>query len=949
MQFLSQGDYNFPFTWPLYWAKHVYMWSFQTGTPNPDGFIRLPGRIFNFLVFALLGNMAVSYFYALSSLVVAFVAFYLFSRYFLKVKLQSVRLMSALFFALNPIFLGNLAKVGLILAAAMLPLCLLCLQKGFEKKQFRYFVLYFIFLNISLMHPYTFMVNLAASGIYALWAAWQQRQWVFRNLHKFALLGILALLLNAYFILPVLSLGTVSKDVISDNVVPTQTDYTALVSYSNTGDIFTGLALAKNVFLDFDFYNDLYQPLYLLGTFGLYALVLVAFLSTERTFDVREKRQMATLLISFLLLIILATTLVFHVDALIKFIISLPGGWAFRSPLKWQLYIPIALIGMLTLVLNTMDPDKRLRLLQIGLLASFILMNGYLFFDVYKMLLTPRTLTHFAQLANANLEGKTLLFVNSPSCMQFSQNNPRLVTELNQVFVSKNVQVKRVLIDDMPSINIGSYDYVLSCMDNLKATLERTYAFTTSNRFVNGVYTLYANDMPEPQVFATNKLFALGQNADVGQAYNFVASTYQEPLTFMRTDTPPVNASGLTDVFGNIAVSDLQPSAVRAHVVPVRSGEQELYAHAGSGSLYYRQVNGHQLQISKAARAGFQALSNTAPLRLDLAAGQALDVSYATASYSYQNLVANGSLERGLWQHRVDDCYAFDNDPRIGMYLDHSTKTDGSRSLALTAGHHIACTGPNAISVKAGEHYLLHFDYQSAASDAAGYHIYFDDPSVTSITRRLQTGNHSWMTFGQEIVIPAGAKHLSLQFYAYPGSNEQTITTRYDNVSLVQIPALQNMLYLVSPAPAKQQVPASVAYTTVDPTKRTVRITAASQPFFLSTPDSYHPLWQLAFDRSTSASPWSLNRAQLATTQHIRLNGTMNAWYIDPVKLCASTQCTQNPDGSYNINLTMQFAAQHWFYVGAALSGLAWIGSVGYFVYLGWQQRKTTVRYNLWR
>lgn len=951
MQFLSQGDYNFPFTWPLYWAKHVYMWSFQTGTPNPDGFIRLPGRVLNFLVFMLFGNMAVSYFYAISSLIVAGISFYLFCRYFLKIKQESIRILSALFFALNPIFLGNLAKVGLILAAGLLPLCFLCLQKAFEKRQFRYFVLYLICLNISLMHPYTFTVNAMASGGYGLYMAWQHRTFVLRNLHKFALIGVLALLLNAYFILPVLSFGTVSKDVISDNVIPTQTDYTALVDFSNTGDIFTGLAFAKNVFLDFNFYNDLYQPLYLLGAFGLYALLLAAFLSTERTFDVREKRQMAVLLIAFLILILLATTVVFHIDSLIKFVISMPGGWAFRSPLKWQLYIPLALFSILALTLSTLDTGKRLRFIQLGLLASFILMNGYLFYDVYKMLLTPRTLTHFAQLESADLDGKTLLFVNSPTCMEFGQANPRIVTELNQIFVSRNVQVKRALIDDLPSINTGSYNYVLSCAENINSTLEHTYQFAEKGSYVNGIYKLYVNAARQPQVFAADKLFALSPNVDVGQAYNFVASVFKTPLTFVHTDqpdAPDADTVGLTDVFGNVSVGSLRSSGITTQAYPFRSGQQNLYAQESAGKLYYRMASDHQLQLSKSARTDFRLLSSQTPAHINLAPDQPLDITLETSGYSYRNLIRNPSLEQGLWQKKVDDCYAFDTDPRIGMQLDHSSKTDGSQSLALSAGHHIACTGPNAVAVKAGEHYLLHFDYQSTSSNNAGFHVIFDDPAGTNFTRRLPTSSASWQTFGQEIIAPAGAHHVYLQFYAYPGQGEKTVVTHYDNTSLVETPPLQNILYLVSPAPNTQTNPASVTYTQVNPAMRTVHVALASQPFYLATPDSYHPLWQLAFAHSPAASMWSLSKAQLPSTVHIRLNGTMNAWYIDPAKLCTPGRCIQSANGAYTFDLTMQFAAQHWFYVGAAVSSVAWIGCIGYFVYLGWKSRNKMVRYRIW-
>lgn len=949
MHFLSQGDYNFPFSWPLYWAKHVYMWSYQSGTPNPDGFIRLPGRVFNFLIFALFGNLAVSYFYVLSSLLVAGLAFYFFSRNFLKVRSQIVRIIGALFFALNPLFLGNLAKVGLVLAAAMLPLCFVLLQRAFETKQLRYLILWIICLNISLMHPYTFMVNLAASGLYFCWLSWQNREFVVRNLHKFALVGVLALLLNAYFILPVFSLGTVSKDVISDSVVPTQTDYTSLVSFSNTGDIFTGLALTKNVFLDFNFYSERYQPLYLLGTFGFYALMIAAYLSTEKYLFTRDKRYLAVMLGSFLLLVVLATTMVFGVNQIIKILITLPGGWAFRSPLKWQLYIPLALFGMLVLLLNNMGDDRRRHFIEVGLVASFILMNGYLFYDVYKMLLVPRTLTNFTQLANADLDGKSLLYVNSPDCMQFNQDHPRLVTEMNQVFVSRNLQVKRVLIDDLATVNVGSYDYVMGCVDNLQNVLEHEYQFTLADSFVQGAYHLYANHAVSPQVYALDNVYALHSTADIGAAYQFAGHAASEPFAFIRSDGNTDTMSGLLDIFGNVSASNMHSGVIAASVPVGQGGQYVLHARPDTHELYYKLTAPAQLALAAHNLPGYQPLSPQTPVTLALSSSQPLQVAYENHTFSYQNLVKDPSFESGLWQKSVGDCYAFDNQPQISMQLDRSQKTDGTQSLELSATHHIACTGPEAINATPGAHYLLGFDYTSTGDNNAGLHVAFDDPAGTTITHRLQSKSNDWQHYSEEIAVPTGAHRIHILLYAYPGQNERAAITHYDRISLVQIPPLQNILYLTGAATTPLKIPTSIAYQIINPTKKTIHISGASQPFYLASTDSYHPLWQLAFTHSGAAMPWSLSRQQLATTEHIRLNNTMNAWYIDPSKLCADSACKREADGSYDIDLTMQFASQHWFYVGATISGLAWAGTVSYFAYAVWHGRRKIRKYQLWR
>lgn len=948
MQFLSQGDYNFPFEWPLYWAKHVYMWSFQSGTPNPDGFIRLPGRVFNFVVFALFGNMAVSYFYVIFSLLVAFAAFYLFSRYFLKVKSLSVTVLGSLFFACNPLFLGNLAKVGLVFAAAMLPLCFVVLQQAFEKQRLRYLVLWIVCLNLSLMHPYTFIVNSAASGIYFCWLAWRNRHFMLSRWSQLLGIGLVAVLLNAYFILPVLSLGSVSKDLISDNVVPTQTDYTSLVNFSNTGDLFTGLALAKNVFLDFDFYNDTYRPLYLLGTFGFYALMIAAYLSTEKYLNARDKRHMAVLLGSFLVLVILATTMVFGVNELIKILITLPAGWAFRSPLKWQLYVPVALFGVLVLLLNNMGDDKRRGYVQLGLVLCFVLMNGFLFYDISKALLTPRTVTHFTALANINLSGRTLLYVNSPSCMKFTQDNPRLVTELNQVFVSQNVQVKRVLIDDLASVNVGSYDYVLSCIDNLQLPLTHQYRFAKTDSFVSGAYQLYTNRAIEPQVYAISGLYSLQNTADVGAAYQF-ASTGNQPFAFLPEGSAAASAGDLIDVFGALSAGDIHGSTVQASVAVPQNAAYDLSVRPDTSQLYYQQTGPTQFNLAAEPTPGYTSLSSQHAIALPLSSSQPLQITYRNTHFTYQNLIKDSSFETGLWQKHVDDCYNFDNQPEISMALDKSVKTDGAASLRLSAARHIACTEPPAIGVHPGDHYLISFDYQSTGNDNAGLHIAFDDNDGSSITHRLPAATNKWHHYSDEIVIPATAHHAYLSLYAYPGRNEQAAITHYDSVSFMQIPPLQNRLYLTSARQKTPTAPANISYRTINPTKKVVTISHASKPFYLASSDSFDPLWQLAFTGSAATSDWSLAKNQLATTNHVRLNGTMNAWYIDPAQLCGQRQCAHNSDGTYSMHLTMQYVPQHWFYVGALFSCVTWVSTVAYFGFVAIKSRRKTQRYKLWQ
>ncbi|HTH72588.1 MAG TPA: hypothetical protein VL737_04480 [Candidatus Pristimantibacillus sp.] len=926
MRFISWGDFTIPFDWASYWVKHFYMWSFQSGTPNPDGVIRLPGRVLNFMAFGLGGNLGAGYFYLFSSLIVAFISFFLFARKFLQIKQTSVQIIGALFFAFNPIFLGNLAKVGLVLAAAMLPLCLLAVRAAFTQRRFRYLLLYIIFLNLSFLHPYTFTVNTVVSGLYLAWMAWQNRAWVFDTWPKFLVIGLFGLAVNLYFALPLANMGTVSKDVISTNITPTPVDYTSLVDVSNTGDLFTGFSLSKNVFVDFAFYTGSYQNVYFFAVFLFYVILFGLYLYTEKRLRLTDKRRLGVLFGGFLLLLLLAATTVAHVDTLIKLLIGMPGGWAFRSPLKWQLYIPLTLFGILVVLLSRVPGKVRLWIIEAVLIGTFVVMNGFLVLDIYQKILIPRTPQYFATLNQKDLDGRTLLLVNNGACMDFMRTYPAVTTELNQIFGSKNVQVKHVLEDSIDSVNLGSYDYVMGCEEQSENLLTKQFGFKLTDHYVDDTFRLYTNSRPQPTVAVTDHLFALPADSSVGDKYRFATDELGSDFAFLTDDQHP--ATSLADPFEDLSPRNISPGAITA---AMPAGQQ---LRARQGQTVYYKIDQNKLTVSGQPRPDLQVLTGNT---LDLTAQALAAISLEDPGIQTSNLVSNGSLEQGLWQGTVGDCYAYDSKPVIGMRLSTADKTAGHQALELSARSHIACTGPNDIEVTGGQHYLLSFDYRSPdGGKYAGFYVSFDDPDETVISQRMTNKDNSWQTFGKELAVPEGTKHLHLLLYAFPDAyGDREHIARYDQISLTPIPVAANRFYVVGQPQTKLHLPEATDYQTKTPARKVVQIKGATQPFYLTTNETYHRLWQAEVigKRPRIQLPFEKRNA-VAQADHLQLNGTMNAWYIDPAKLChQGNGCTQNSDGSYDFTLAVEFTPQRWFYFGATISLAALAAGLAYYLY----------------
>jgi hypothetical protein len=927
MRFISNGDFLLPLHFPTYLAQHIYIWSYERGAANPDGILRLPGRLIDILVFALAGNVGFGYFYLVSCLAISFAAFWWFAKRFLEADRRGTLFLGALLFACNPIFLGNASKVGLILAASMLPIALTALKLGFAERRMSYFLLYIAALNVSLLHPFTFAVNMLVSGIYLVVVARKQRSFLRDNIWKFGLLILVTPLLYAYCLLPLGSMGTLDKSALSDSVASTPVDYTSLVDIANTGDIFTGLSLSKGVLKDYEFYGAMTWPFYFLGVFLLYALLFGMYVQVEKRAKPHERQRFVLALGLFLGLLVMATASYLQADVLIKFLIGLPGGWMFRSPLKWQLYMPFALFMALVIALKYVRSGWRLKLLYAGLVCSFILMNGYLLRQICQRLLTPRQVSNFSALHAMDLTNKNLLFADSGVCMGFARDNPKIATELNQVLISKPVQVKHVQAAQIDTVSLSQYDYIMGCSNTFdQKLLTDRYAFTLERGFVDNVYALYKNTKPLPYIGASAHLFTLDQAQALGGKQS-LANILELPFQFTTKEQPLVAATGLQDIFDNLSPASVAHQQVWQTLQPLTVERQQLFI-TGDQPVFLRHQD-NRLQLSAVQEPGME----PAPAVVDLENHDHFEVSYTDPNFDYENLVPNPSIEQGPWQQAVGDCNNHDNKSSLDMRTTTATKTDGRQSLELTARAHIACTGPNELAVKEQGHYLLSFDYQTEDGPFAGYYVGFDNLDATSSSARLPETHGRWQSFATELIAPDGAEQLRLLLYAYsattPGKGG---LARYDNLRLTHIPTVTNRFFMVSGRPETVPSAPRISYSKQNPTKTIIHVENASVPFYLTTKESYHQLWKLQ------------SKDGRDLPNHLKLNSTLNGWYIQPADFCnVATNCEKQSDGSYDFTLTMQFEPQHWFYVGVTISIATAVATMAYVGHdIWWHRRERT-------
>lgn len=112
-----------------------------------------------------------------------------------------------------------------------------------------------------------------------------------------------------------------------------------------------------------------------------------------------------------------------------------------------------------------------------------------------------------------------------------------------------------------------------------------------------------------------------------------------------------------------------------------------------------------------------------------------------------------------------------------------------------------------------------------------------------------------------------------------------------------------------------------IAFNKINPTKYIVSSSNANKPYFLVLSESFHPGWKAYYGH---INWWqALWRKPISEKNHIKVNGYANAWYI----------------GNHSKNeISLYFLPQSIFFIGLLISGLTFLGCVGY---LGYSWRRS--------
>ncbi|OGM92929.1 hypothetical protein A2333_02015 [Candidatus Wolfebacteria bacterium RIFOXYB2_FULL_49_7] len=955
-------------------SNFLYVWSTSfTGEYLPGNYLHLIRAVFESMGNPLLAQAM----FLMTLFLIAYYGVYsIFSNYGYH---PYVRYVVPFFYIFNPAFSRELINgyTGTLLIYAITPFLFISIERLYERYSFPYGFLFACIAGIMLLNMQTAFWVFLLLGLFVLYkTAPLQRNDAIKKVLLVAGFGLLGFLLN------IVSLFTLFNHIGNLDKVSYLKTFQYTYASADIINLFVMLGNRGSREVDLGYFSSV--PLLILF-FTLFIAIVIVFVYKFKGIKNSNERIFVAYAMSSLLLLMgmLFTIKGGYFDGLIE--ASNPLVVSLRSPIKLFTLLAfsyIFLIGFAThyLIRFAQTHTVLRRLFPVVIISLIVLVYGGFnkhFFDRdlgYGRLIKNNSyyITEKNEKARgliaANNQDEFLylpfdysvqLKLNGVNNVVKQQMGSASVSGGNNTYIQKlyadicrgdksslshnKINIHYVVLDKKPTtyhqhkdINCELIDfygtpYIWGDYDFFKSLFNDERIFYEDEDFI--IYTI-SEDIT-PSVFAIQYVYGIKQSTRLSvRNMKYMGVTYY--ITELPEE-PPAFIGKIEPLFG--AFLENTEALLSNHFL-----QRNFYTKESGYTLYDFQPGSLSINAQSVYSSGDIGFATTS-----LGKSTPYLVEYFNPKYEFKNIVSNPSFENGTWQNGVRDCNNYDDLPILKAGLNSEVKTEGEYSLQLEATRHKACDYLS-LPVKGGVSYSYSFDFQSPNAKTASYHIGFNNDAKTIFYDMLPIADPDvWYSFSDIIKSPHGASKITLYVYANELSGENVVN-RYDNFRLTEVPDLAESYYLVKSSQNILAEPRLIGYDIVNPTKKLVHIKGATTPFFLAMSESYHDKWQLQMNDGEvngffrSWVPF-VKPVRIADEYHYKLNGFLNSWYIDTETLCAvEKRCVQNTDGSYDIEMVIEFFPQRWFYLGLLISGTTFAGCIGYLLYDGVKRIRVRIR-----
>jgi len=127
----------------------------------------------------------------------------------------------------------------------------------------------------------------------------------------------------------------------------------------------------------------------------------------------------------------------------------------------------------------------------------------------------------------------------------------------------------------------------------------------------------------------------------------------------------------------------------------------------------------------------------------------------------------------------------------------------------------------------------------------------------------------------------------------------------------------------------------------INPTEYKISLKNISTLTYINFSEAFHQDWRVRVGEFDWFKVLTEKNYFIPNKYHYKNDAQLNSFLIDPNVICRDYECKKNPDGSYDLNLTLFFSPQSYFYLGLTISGLTLFGCLSYLVVYFVRSRKT--------
>ena len=207
------------------------------------------------------------------------------------------------------------------------------------------------------------------------------------------------------------------------------------------------------------------------------------------------------------------------------------------------------------------------------------------------------------------------------------------------------------------------------------------------------------------------------------------------------------------------------------------------------------------------------------------------------------------------------------------------------------------------------------------------------------------------------IIIPPKSKENSTDIFIWYGNNRTFFVNKIKNVSYLKqinigtgnLLVFENPDYLPHIYLTKekesiyQNIPyKNTTYKIINPTEYKITLKNLSKTTNLNFGDSYDSSWKLRLGKFNWFNSIISKNYSYPDQYHYKNEATLNSWTIDPNYIKQNypkSDYTVNPDESINIEMTLYFKPQSYFYLGLIISLTTFTLCILYFIY-DWRRNK---------